>query len=217
MNNLRFPFTGSDLLPAFSSQAGQDLFVLGVLNGKTNGTYLEIGSGPAVTLSNTYMLETQFGWRGAGVEISEFWYNEHKSLPRKHYIELGDATSIDYTSLLIKAGITTTDIDYASVDCDPPNNTFAALTRLPFDTHRFAVLTFEHDAYAWGDEYKQKSRDFLTSKGYELVVTNIKPTSDQGDFEDWWVHPGLVDPAVIERFKRTDDNPKLWHAYIFLG
>jgi hypothetical protein len=216
MNNLKFPFRGHELIEAGCGQAGQDLFVLGILDGKTNGTYLEIGAGPAVETSNSYVLEKYYGWRGASVEISRGWYDEHKRFGRKHHIELQDARTMDYPGLLLRAGITVTDIDYASVDCEPPSVTFDVLTKLPFDTHRFAVLTFEHDCYAWGDDIKIRSREFMESKGYELIVSNISPMQELGDFEDWYVHPDLVSREVIDRFKAADKSIKLWNKYLLL-
>jgi hypothetical protein len=216
MNNLRFPFREHELIQEGTSQAGQDLFVLAMLNGKRNGTYLEIGAGPAISTSNSYVLETIYGWRGASVDFNIGWYNEHKAIQRKHYIELADATTIDYPELLHRAGITNTDIDYASIDCDPPHVTFEVLKRLPFDTHRFAVITFEHDCYAWGDDIKFKSREFLQSKGYELVVSNISPLQELGDFEDWYVHPDLVPREIIDQAKSVDDSIKLWRSYLLM-
>lgn len=214
MDNLKFSFHGHELLHQGYSQAGQDLFVLGVLNGKPNGTYLEIGAGPAISTSNSYALETIYGWRGASVEYDLNWYRDHKQQQRKHHIVLQDATTTDYVALLHQAGIFNTDIDYASVDCDPPNVTFTALKRFPFDTHRFAVMTFEHDSYAWGNGVKEESRAFLKDKGYELVVSNISPSEDLGDFEDWYVHPDLVPRETIERFKSIDSSIKLWSKYL---
>jgi len=214
MNRLKYPFKGHELIQEGFGQAGQDLFVLGMLDGKTNGTYLEIGAGPATSTSNSYVLESVYGWRGASVEFNWGWYNQHKEFNRKHHIELIDARTVNYAELLQRAGITETDIDYASVDCEPPEVTFQALQRLPFDTHRFAVITFEHDSYAWGDSIKIESREFLQNKGYELVASNISPLPELGDFEDWYVHPDLISREHINKFKAVDNTIKLWTKYL---
>jgi hypothetical protein len=47
----------------FQSQAGQDRFVLQSLNYKYNGFYLEIGAYNSKDISNTYILEKQYGFR----------------------------------------------------------------------------------------------------------------------------------------------------------
>jgi FkbM family methyltransferase len=46
------------------SQLGQDLKVLRHYNYKRNGTFIEIGASNGLLLSNTYLLETQYGWKG---------------------------------------------------------------------------------------------------------------------------------------------------------
>ena len=46
------------------SQLGQDLKVLKHYNNKYNGFFIEIGASDGIELSNTYLLETQYGWKG---------------------------------------------------------------------------------------------------------------------------------------------------------
>jgi hypothetical protein len=50
------------------SQILQDLFVLSVLGEKRNGYFVEFGVGDGITFSNSYMLETEFGWTGIVAE-----------------------------------------------------------------------------------------------------------------------------------------------------
>lgn len=50
------------------SQHGQDLWVVERLKGKRNGFFVEAGAGNGIRLSNTYLLETEFGWDGICVE-----------------------------------------------------------------------------------------------------------------------------------------------------
>jgi len=50
------------------SQLGQDLEVLRVYNNKRNGVFIEIGASDGIELSNTYLLESKYGWRGVCVE-----------------------------------------------------------------------------------------------------------------------------------------------------
>lgn len=45
-------------------QIHQDLFALWATRGKRNGFFLEIGVGNGVNISNTYLLEEDYGWRG---------------------------------------------------------------------------------------------------------------------------------------------------------
>uniref|UniRef100_A0A6C0DLZ9 Methyltransferase FkbM domain-containing protein n=1 Tax=viral metagenome TaxID=1070528 RepID=A0A6C0DLZ9_9ZZZZ len=50
------------------SQIGQDLEVLKFYNNKTEGFFVEIGASDGIELSNTYLLETQYNWKGVCVE-----------------------------------------------------------------------------------------------------------------------------------------------------
>jgi len=58
------------------SQLNQDLNVLSVLNYKKNGYYVEIGASDGITLSNTYLLEKEYDWKGICVEPIPYRYNE---------------------------------------------------------------------------------------------------------------------------------------------
>ena len=59
----------SKLLIQKQSQAGQDLFVIAMTQGKKNGTFLELGGYHPFEISNTYVLEKMFGWDGWSVDL----------------------------------------------------------------------------------------------------------------------------------------------------
>ena len=50
------------------SQLGQDLKVLEFYKYKNNGFYVEIGASDGINLSNTYLLEKNYNWKGICVE-----------------------------------------------------------------------------------------------------------------------------------------------------
>lgn len=50
------------------SQLGQDLRVLEFYNNKKDGFFIEIGASDGITLSNTYLLEITYDWKGICVE-----------------------------------------------------------------------------------------------------------------------------------------------------
>jgi FkbM family methyltransferase len=56
------------------SQLFQDLFVLFNFNEKRNGTFLEFGATDGLSLSNTYLLENSYEWKGVLAEPSPQWY-----------------------------------------------------------------------------------------------------------------------------------------------
>ena len=207
LKKLKYKFKGAENIDRNYSEAFQDMFILTLLNGKKQGTYLEIGAGFPFYGNNTYLLESKFNWGGISLDI-EPESSERYFRDRANTAICKDATQVDYVSLLedVRAPY---DIDYLQLDCDPPFITYDILTKIPFDKYRFAIITYEHDYY--NDEsklYKQKSREYLLSKGYELVLSNIAPRKDY-DYEDWYVHPKLVDRNIISKIKNTDDTVKI--------
>jgi len=59
------------------SQASQDLFVVAMTQKKRNGTFLEIGSNDPVTHNNSYLLESNFNYRGIMVEYDSSFRNSY--------------------------------------------------------------------------------------------------------------------------------------------
>ena len=68
------------------SQIAQDLFVLSELNFKKKGFFVEFGATDGIDLSNTYLLEKNFSWKGILAEPAKQF---HKNLEenRKVFIE----------------------------------------------------------------------------------------------------------------------------------
>ena len=127
---------------------------------------------------------------------------------RKNPVFCTDALIVDYNKLLNKYFSNQNAIDYLQLDIEPPRNTYEALLSIPFDKYKFAVITYEHDYYVdITRSYRDKSRDYLESKGYQLVVPNISPNEDS-PFEDWWVHPDLVDKSIIAKLIKQS-NPDI--------
>jgi FkbM family methyltransferase len=59
------------------SQNYQDIFVLSELNMKQEGFFVEFGATNGIDLSNTFLLEEEFDWKGILAEPALFW---HKAL-----------------------------------------------------------------------------------------------------------------------------------------
>lgn len=64
---------------ASRSQIGQDLFVLQRLKEKRGGYFVDFGATDGVSLSNTYLLETEYGWQGLCAEPSQRWHQALKT------------------------------------------------------------------------------------------------------------------------------------------
>lgn len=203
-HDLRFTFEGCDEVEKNFSQVFQDLFVLAALNGKKNGTYLEIGSAHSFHNSNTALLEQKFGWTGVGVEMKADLADMHKR-ERNNKVICDNALKIDYEKIL-KENFDNKIIDYLQLDIEPSSNTFESLLLIPFDKYKFRVITYEHDHYVdMTKTYREKSRRYLRGLGYTLVFNDIAPI-EGCNFEDWWVHKDLVDKSILKNFLSIDKN-----------
>ena len=56
------------------SQFGQDQHVINVFNEKQNGFFIEVGAYDGVSMSNTYLLEYQYGWKGICIEPNPTYF-----------------------------------------------------------------------------------------------------------------------------------------------
>lgn len=193
-------FKGLERIKNNHSQCFQDMFVLTMLNGKTKGTFLEIGAGDPFYGNNTALLEKEFDWTGIAIEINSNKANEYQSA-RKSKIINANALKINYSEI-----IKYSTIDYLQIDCDPPMTSLEVLFKIPFHKCKFAVITFEHDHYQDETEtIRARSRAYLISLGYRLVIGNISPNK-YNTFEDWWVHPELVSESIIKKMESVGNN-----------
>ena len=205
-SKLKYQFQNYEKINENFSQIYQDMFVLSMTNGKKEGTYLEIGAGYPKKGNNTFLLEKEFDWKGVSIDINPKSKELFDKI-RKNKCICVDATSIDYNKFFLEH-YDSTSIDYLQLDCDPANITFKILEKIPFDTYKFGVITYEHDFYNDPTgSYREKSRVFLKAKGYKLICGNISPLKDKYPFEDWWIHPELIDENIWKQFERMDDLP----------
>lgn len=208
VNDFKFPFEGIETIYQNYSQSYQDMFILTMLDGKKNGTYLEIGSADPFYGNNTFLLESAFGWEGQGLEILPQEVEKYNQ-SRKNKALLKNALEVDYDALLTEmSNYYQNDgcFDYLQVDCEPPAVSFEILKMIPLDKFKFAVITFEHDYYAdLEKKIRQESRAYLESKGYIRVVGNVS-MNDYCPYEDWWVHPDLVSEDKIQEVLNANES-----------
>ena len=205
----------------FNGQAEQDKFVLSMLNNKKNGFFLELGSHHPITFNNTFILEKEYNWNGIMIEYDNYWLNEYKIHRPNSIHVIDDAQQIDY-SLLLKTNNVPQNIDYLQIDLDVDNystlNTLLKIDEQLFSEYKFATITFEHDIYSSDDENdiwgitRKKSREIFENRGYVLIFPDVQLPSNTsyrgkqcGAFEDWYVHPDLVDIDLINKYK-TDKS-----------
>ena len=213
-SRLRYKFPGSKEITRNYSQVYQDMFILSILNGKRNGTFLEIGGADPFKGNNTALLEKDFSWSGVSIEYNEKFIENYRNNRTANLIH-GDALTIDYKKLL-KENFNTNVIDYLQLDIEPARNTYECMLKIPFDEYKFAVITYEHDYYVdVMRAYREKSREFLMSKGYVLVVNDVSPDG-VSNFEDWWVYPDLIDENILMKMKSVIEGIHHCKEY-FLG
>ena len=63
------------LLGKSKSQIKQDLFVLAELDFKRHGFFVEFGATNGIDLSNSYLLESEFEWKGILAEPAKCWHD----------------------------------------------------------------------------------------------------------------------------------------------
>jgi len=170
----------------WKSQLAQDRFVVGLMNGKRGGTYIDIGAGDPIVISNTWVLEHHFGWRGVLCDI------EHEAYllrARSGNTVVGDAMNADWEGLFHQYAVDGW-IDYLSLDLEPPELACELLQQLPMEKYRFRIATVEHDSHRPGGRrrmYEIGKRMF--DLGYEYMATAwMKIDGQKLDIEDWWVH-----------------------------
>ena len=190
----------------YNSQSGQDFFVLKCLNFKRDGTFLELGSNDPINSNNTYILEKEYNWKGIMVEYTNDFtelYKEHR--PNSSHL-IQDATLINFYDEFKKIGMPNF-IDYLQIDLEVDNRstilTLENLDKYVMDNYKFAVVTFEHDIYR-GDFYstREKSRSIFDRRGYVRVFSDVMNNSNP--YEDWYVHPDLVNMDYINKIKMID-------------
>lgn len=181
------------------SQAYQDLFVRYLTEFKRNGFYVEIGASDPIESSNSYILERDYCWDGISIEIDNTLCKKFNDF-RSNICLNADATTYNYLSYFENNHLPK-EIDYLSLDIDPPIATLNTLKKIPFSEYRFAIITFEHDFYLSGSGVMNESRDFLKSHGYKIIVSNVLCTGR--DFEDWYVHPKLIQEKKYKSFQNS--------------
>jgi len=177
-----------------NGQIAQDLFVIHCLQQKKNGYFLEIGSSDPITINNTYPLEKNFNWKGIMIEYNTSFSSEYKNKRPNSVHVLQDATTINYKELFEKNNVPY-NIDYLQIDLEVTNSSTIKTLKLLeplMDTYKFATVTFEHDIYR-GDYFdtRSESRRIFLEKGYKLIFPDVRDGDSK--FEDWYVHPDLVD------------------------
>lgn len=214
--NLRHKFPRSETLVNNCSQIYQDMFTLSILDGKENGTYLEIGGGDPYHGNNTAVLEKQYGWSGVSLEWDEKLYNTYKENRPESTIYNVDALKVDYRKLL-REHYEGNVVDLLQLDIEPARKTYELIDLIPWDEYKFRVVLYEHDYYVdVTRSFRDKSRQRLEELGY-VMVANDMSSDGKSAFEDWWVHPDLVDPELLKKMTSIQPHVQKAKDYMLSG
>jgi len=125
-------------------------------------------------------------------------YKQHR--PNSIHI-INDATQINYKSLFEDNNMPKI-LDYLQIDLEADNgSTLKTLQKLDneiFDTYKFATITFEHDIYHTNYlNTRLVSRKIFEDRGYIRIFEDINNNDMNFPYEDWYIHPDLVDMEYI--------------------
>jgi len=189
-----------------NGQAYQDLFAY-KLTKKNNCTFLEIGSNEPVYCNNTFLLENDFNWKGIMVEYNSMFYESYKTVRPNSIHIISDARAVKYREILDTNNFPV-NMDYLQIDLDVNNKStldvLLLLNDTVFDKYKFATITFEHDIYT-GNFFNTReiSRQLFADRGYVLLFPDVSVFFEGRycEFEDWYVHPHLVDSKIIDKLR----------------
>ena len=161
-------------------------FALRLCGDKHNGTYVEIGSSHWLENNSTYMLETEFGWTGVGIEIEKHYvdeYNKKRSNPCIH----GDATNFNWDKYFEENNFPK-QIDHLSIDTDVENLT--SLMNMPLSRYRFSTIVIENkqgnnQALDLDEKIKKTQQEILARYNYTLIGS--------GYTDDFWIDNTYLD------------------------
>ena len=99
--------------PLSYSQIGQDLEVIKCYNYKSYGFFVDIGASDGIEISNTYLLESRFSWRGICCEpiLSKF----EKCVKNRPYSICYNEAVYNQSGLLLSFDIANSNSDFSGI------------------------------------------------------------------------------------------------------
>jgi FkbM family methyltransferase len=199
------------------SQLGQDILGLSIPGLDKPGYFVEFGAADGIALSNTFVLEKHFGWKGILCEPGTNW---RKSLETNRdciidtrcvYSVSGESVSFSENYLgelssitkfaspgkqgILKRTLTSYQVDTVSLkDLLDFHNSPKHIDFLSIDTEgsEFEILNgFDFQSYTFGaicvEHNFGPTRELISS----LLTKNgyVQIHADLSEFDDWYIHP----------------------------
>ena len=146
-----------------TSQLGQDLFALSQTNFKRNGYFVEFGATNGVDLSNSLLLEKNFGWDGILVEPSKTWQPS---------LKMNRKVTIDFSCIWKQSGI---ELDFNETDA-------AQLSTID----SYSNLDFHAELRESGRKYKVQTlslNDLLEKHSAPRIIDYLSIDTEGSEFE----------------------------------
>jgi hypothetical protein len=178
-----------------NSYSYQDIFALLCSDekgtgGKSPGTFVDIGCYVSNITSNVKTL-LDCGWSGIGFDINPDVLPSWEQYENQIEVFILDVVeSIDKVNEEISKLPEV--IDYLNVDIDGYPCQYA-IENLDLRNKTYRCITIEHDAYRFGDVYKNAQRKVLEPLGYEIVIKNAA--------EDFYVKPELINDNFLKTLR----------------
>jgi hypothetical protein len=209
-----------EIIPRSKSQLRQDLFVLSALNFKKGGFFVEFGATDGLTLSNTFLLESDFQWSGILAEPARCW--------REALIKNRPKAILDFSCIWKESGVDLEFVETAQPELSTIEtfregdlhrksrresktyqvktmsmldllNTHSApkyIDYLSLDTEgsEYEILSaFDFDSYEIGIITVEHNNTLNRERIFELLsnLGYVRKFSDLTKFDDWYVHTNM--------------------------
>jgi hypothetical protein len=177
------------VLPRTGSSAKQDAIVFLLNNYKQNGYYIDF----SIERQNTFLLEKDYGWKGLVLNPLEQNNNDYKIVLSQQEIP-----SV---------------VDYLSFDWEDGQETLQLFEMFfpILDSYQFHVLTIRHEN---DPNVQSRTGNILLLYQYVILFKNImiKRNDCWSISEDWYVHPALLLPEVLEKITSHPENHENIHS-----
>jgi FkbM family methyltransferase len=195
------------------SQMAQDVLVLVLTNFLKNGYFVEFGATDGISLSNTVLLEREYGWSGICAEPIPFQFEKLKQNRkcsvdhRVVYNTTGEQIkfkinqeSLDESGIVDKDDKDAFDVESVTLvdllrqynapkhinylSIDTEGTEFSIIENFDFYNYTIDIITIEHN---YVEENRKKIYSHLIPLGYKRILT------DKSRWDDWYVKTTLLE------------------------
>jgi FkbM family methyltransferase len=202
------------------SQINQDIAIVDFYKGKENGFFVDIGASDGITISNTYLLEQKYNWKGICVEPVQNSFaklvknrkaycsnkavfsksNEIVKFDISHYNDNAELSGIqqfiDYHKNTVDRNKTTVDVITITInDLLEQANAPSFMEYLSIDTEGSELEILKElrfDKYVFGRiDLEHNHQEPRRTMMRELLTSNGYKFLNENHFDDCYVHSSL--------------------------